>query len=78
LLIGALCTGEKGVGKSGKKLAFEGSGFHRVIKGLVLFHWQRSLMNSMRILLFLGLCAEVVTSLPEMVYLIIGCAARTF
>jgi peptidyl-prolyl isomerase D len=30
---GALCTGEKGKGKSGKKLAFEGSGFHRVIKG---------------------------------------------
>ncbi|EPQ50830.1 cyclophilin [Gloeophyllum trabeum ATCC 11539] len=27
----ALCTGEKGVGKSGKKLSYEGSSFHRVI-----------------------------------------------
>ena len=26
-----LCTGEKGVGKSGKPLHFKGSGFHRVI-----------------------------------------------
>lgn len=29
----ALCTGEKGVGKAGKQLTYEGSGFHRVIKG---------------------------------------------
>jgi len=28
----ALCTGEKGVGQSGKKLTYEGSAFHRVIK----------------------------------------------
>lgn len=27
----ALCTGEKGIGKSGKKLHYEGSSFHRVI-----------------------------------------------
>merc|ERR1712060_100453 len=27
----ALCTGEKGVGKSGKNLHFKGSAFHRVI-----------------------------------------------
>ena len=27
----ALCTGEKGVGKSGKPLHYKGSGFHRVI-----------------------------------------------
>lgn len=27
----ALCTGEKGVGKSGKALHFKGSGFHRII-----------------------------------------------
>ncbi len=27
----ALCTGEKGMGKSGKKLTYEGSKFHRVI-----------------------------------------------
>ena len=26
-----LCTGEKGVGKSGKNLHFKGSAFHRVI-----------------------------------------------
>jgi peptidyl-prolyl isomerase D len=28
----ALCTGEKGVGKAGKPLHFQGSSFHRVIK----------------------------------------------
>ena len=28
----ALCTGEKGQGKSGKPLHFKGSGFHRIIK----------------------------------------------
>ncbi|KAJ4479375.1 peptidyl-prolyl cis-trans isomerase [Lentinula aciculospora] len=28
----ALCTGEKGVGRSGKPLHYKGSGFHRVIK----------------------------------------------
>ena len=27
----ALCTGEKGMGKKGKKLTYEGSKFHRVI-----------------------------------------------
>ena len=27
----ALCTGEKGVGKSGKKLSYQGSIFHRII-----------------------------------------------
>ena len=27
----ALCTGEKGVGKSGKRLHYKGSAFHRVI-----------------------------------------------
>jgi hypothetical protein len=29
----ALCTGEKGVGKSGKLLSYKGSAFHRVIPG---------------------------------------------
>ncbi len=28
----ALCTGEKGVGKSGKPLHYKGSGFHRIIQ----------------------------------------------
>ena len=32
----ALCTGEKGVGKSGKQLTYEGSVFHRVIPSFML------------------------------------------
>ena len=32
----ALCTGEKGLGKSGKKLHFKDSAFHRVITGFML------------------------------------------
>lgn len=31
----ALCTGEKGAGKSGKPLHFKGSGFHRIIPGFM-------------------------------------------
>ena len=31
----ALCTGEKGMGKSGKPLHFKGSKFHRVINGFM-------------------------------------------
>lgn len=31
----ALCTGEKGIGNSGKPLHYAGSGFHRVIKGFM-------------------------------------------
>eukprot|EP00923_Selenidium_pygospionis_P043424 GHVN01074953.1.p1 GENE.GHVN01074953.1~~GHVN01074953.1.p1 ORF type:complete len:199 (-),score=17.11 GHVN01074953.1:82-603(-) len=32
----ALCTGEKGVGKSGKPLHFKGSSFHRIIPEFML------------------------------------------
>lgn len=32
----ALCTGEKGIGRKGKKLCFKGSCFHRIIPGFMI------------------------------------------
>ena len=44
---GALCTGEKGVGNSGKPLWYKGSGFHRVIKKCAcLARWTCNSPNS--------------------------------
>ena len=62
LILGALCTGEKGTGLSGKALWYKGSGFHRVIKGWVLTELVESMYKYRA-----DLCVKEVTSLLEMV-----------
>jgi peptidylprolyl isomerase len=43
----ALCTGEKGVGPSGKPLHYAGSPFHRVIPGFMLQGGDTTMGNGM-------------------------------
>ena len=65
---GALCTGEKGIGNSGKPLSFAGSKFHRVIKGYArLPPSNQSIEMRIRLDSLLGSCAKVVISQLEMV-----------
>lgn len=69
---GALCTGEKGIGNSGKPLSYVGSKFHRVIKGYVrLPLLNQSIEMRTRldpfVLSLLGSCAKEAISLLETV-----------
>ena len=48
-----LCTGEKGIGRSGKLLHFKGSAFHRVIPGFMCQVWNLCLMPVLIVLVLL-------------------------
>ena len=57
MCVGCLCTGEKGVGTSGKPLSYKGSRFHRVIKGCVVSY-----------LLFYYFCTMLIGVLAHFVF----------
>jgi cyclophilin family peptidyl-prolyl cis-trans isomerase len=48
----ALCTGEKGVGKSGKPLHFKGCAFHRIIPQFMIQGGDFTVGNGMAQILF--------------------------
>jgi len=57
----ALCTGEKGVGQSGKPLHFKGSTFHRISKYLILFEFDSSLFHALATILSLWVVRLILT-----------------
>lgn len=51
-----LCTGERGVGKSGKRLHFKGCGFHRIIPDFMIQVSQSSTCSTCILVLLLAAC----------------------